>query len=276
VEDSEQIINWYQTFTPDSEQRKVWYGAVADTYDRVRPKYGQELLDRVVKVAGIPVNGKILEVGCGPGTATISLAKMGFSMVALEPNLAACTIARQNSRIYPQVEIINTNFEEWEVTDRSFDAVVAATSWHWVAPESKHQKAESALKAGGSLVLLWNTALQPPLHIFEKLSGIFKQYIPTFAKYKDPETQLGEIRIFAQAAISSGLFSQLIEESQSIEVIYPIEDYLQLLTTYSPCIALSSEQRHDLLDKLRQVLQQNCGEQIPLSYLSIFHIARKM
>jgi ubiquinone/menaquinone biosynthesis C-methylase UbiE len=275
VEDSEQILNWYQTFTPDCEQRKTWYGDVAQTYDLVRPKYDREFLERVVKVAGIPLAGNILEVGCGPGTATISFAKMGFSMVCLEPNLAACEIARYNSQIYPNVEIINTNFEEWECLDRSVDAIVAATSWHWVAPESKHLKAASALKTGGSLILLWNTAMQPPTHIFDKLSQIFSQYIPTFAKYKDPETQLSEARIFAKSAIDSLLFVQLVEEYQSIEVNYPIDDYLELLTTYSPCIALSPEQRHDFLSKLRQVLEQNCDEQIPLSYLSIFHIARK-
>jgi SAM-dependent methyltransferase len=275
VSDSEEIINWYRTFTPDSEQRKTWYGNVAQTYDRVRPKYTQEFLDRVFEVAGIPTVGNILEVGCGPGTATVSLAKMGFSIVSLEPNLEACTIARQNSGIYPNVEIINTSFEEWEPIDRSFDALVAATSWHWVAPTSKHIKAASALKIGGSLILLWNTALQPPTHIFDKLSEIFDRYIPSFAKYKDRDTQLSEARIFGEAAIASLLFSRLVEEYYSIEVNYPIEDYLALLTTYSPCIALSPEARHQLLGELRQVLEQTCGEHIPLSYLSIFHIARK-
>jgi SAM-dependent methyltransferase len=275
VSDSEQIINWYQAFTPDSEQRKTWYGNVAQTYDRVRPKYTQEFLDRIVEVAGIPIAGNILEVGCGPGTATVSLAKMGFSLVSLEPNLAAYTIARQNSNIYPNVEIINTNFEEWEPIDRSFDALVAATSWHWVAPKSKHLKAASALKTGGALILMWNTAMQPPTYIFNKLSGIFDRYIPTFAKYKDRDTQLSEARIFGEAAIASLLFSRLIEEYRAIEVEYPIEAYLELLTTYSPCIALSPESRHDLLGELRQVLEQTCGEKIPLAYLSIFHIARK-
>jgi SAM-dependent methyltransferase len=275
VSDSEQILNWYQTFTPDSEQRKTWYGNVAQTYDRVRPKYDREFLNRVAEVAEIPIDGNILEIGCGPGTATIPLATMGFSMVSLEPNIEAYTIARQNSSIYPNVEIINTNFEEWEPIDRSFDAIIAATSWHWVSPKSKHLKASSALKTGGSLILLWNTAMQPPTYIFDKLIAIFDRYIPTFAKYKDRDTQLSEARIFGEAAIASLLFSRLVEEYHEIEVEYPIEDYLELLTTYTPCIALSPEARHDLLGELRQVLAQTCGERVPLSYLSIFHIARK-
>lgn len=275
MQNSDEILNWYQTFTPSQEQRKSWYGSVAQTYDRVRPKYTPEFLARVIEVAKIPPTGKILEVGCGPGTATIGLAQMGLSIVALEPSLETYNVACQNLAAYPNVEIINTNFEEWE-SERTFDAVVAATSWHWVAPEHKHIKVASLLKNRGSLILLWNTAMQPPLDIFEDLTEVFDRYIPALAKYKDPETQLSEVRIFAKAAIDSGLFSELQEESRSNQVNYSIDDYLQLLTTYSPCIALSPECRHELLAQLRDILAQTCGDRIPLAYLSAFHVASKI
>ncbi len=267
--------DWYQTFTTDDRQRKSWYAAVAKTYDRVRPKYTEKFLNRVAEVAGLSIDANILEVGCGPGTATIDLAKMGFSVVALEPSLETCELARKNLISYPQVEVFETTFEEWAPIDRTFDAIVAATSWHWVTPELKYIKAASILKDKGSLVLLWNTAMQPSIEIFEHLSGIFQEYIPTLSKYKDRDTQLSEIGVFADAAIESSLFSDSIREYQSMEVIYPIEDYLQLLTTYSPCIALSPIQRKDLLDKSRQVLEPNCGDEISLSYLCAFHIITK-
>jgi ubiquinone/menaquinone biosynthesis C-methylase UbiE len=276
VQNSDEIINWYQTFTPDPEQRKSWYGSVARSYDRVRPKYSQELLARALAVAAIPNNGKILEVGCGPGTATIALAQMGFSMVCLEPSLETCEIARQNLAGYSNVEIINTNFEEWEPEDREFDAVLAATSWHWVAPAHKHIKAASILKDRGNLILLWNTAMQPPINIFGDLADVFMSYVPTFAKYKNRETELSEIGIFAASAIDSGLFSDLREEYRSIEVNYSIDDYLQLLTTYSPYIALAPASRSELLAKLRSILVQTCGDFIPLSYLSVFHVVTKI
>ena len=272
---SDEILNWYQTFTPSQEQRKSWYGSVAQTYDRVRPKYPPEFLNRAIEVAKIPATEKILEVGCGPGTATIGLAQMGLSIVALEPSLETYNIACKNLAAYSNVEIINTNFEEWKSEDRTFDAVIAATSWHWVAPERKHIKAASLLKDSGSLILLWNTAMQPPLHIFEDLTEVFDRYIPALAKYKDPETQLSEVQIFAKSAIDSGLFSELREESRSIELNYSIDDYLQLLTTYSPCIALSPANRAELLAQLRAILAQTCGEHLPLSCLSVFHIASK-
>jgi ubiquinone/menaquinone biosynthesis C-methylase UbiE len=275
MQNPNQITNWYQTFTPDEEQRKSWYGSVAETYDRVRPKYPQALLDRAVELAGIPINGDILEIGCGPGTATIALAQMGFSIVAVEPSLEAYTIANRNCGEYSNTTIINTNFEQWSPGICKFDAIIAATSWHWVAPESKYLKTASVLKDNGSVILLWNTGMQPPIEIFESLIELFTEYIPTFAQYKSSERELTEMRIFANEAIDSGLFSNLREESRSIEINYSIDDYLQLLTTYSPCIALSPQRRHELLAKMRTILDRICDKQIPLSFQSVFHITSK-
>jgi SAM-dependent methyltransferase len=272
---NDEILNWYQTFTPNPEQRKNWYGSVAETYDRVRPKYDRAFLERTLAVAEVPQHGRILEIGCGPGTATRSLAQMGYSIVALEPSSEACAVARQQTAAYPNVEIINTNFEEWQPEDRSFDAILAATSWHWVAPEHKHAKAASILKDCGALVLLWNSAMQPPIDIFARLAEVIERDLPTFATFKDRETELSEIRVFATSAIESGLFVNLIEEYRSNQVDYSIDDYLQLLTTYSPWIALAPERRQELLESLRILLAQNCGDRIPLAYVSIFHVARK-
>ncbi|WP_310416737.1 class I SAM-dependent methyltransferase [Chamaesiphon sp. OTE_8_metabat_110] len=268
----DEIRNWYRTFTPEKLQRNRWYGSVTQAYDKVRPKYAQAFLECAIEVAKIPANGQILEVGCGPGTATISLARLGFSVIALEPSLAACEVARQNVAAYPNIEIINTSFEEWEPVDREFDAIVAATSWHWVSPENKYQKAASMLKNTGVLVLLWNTTMMPPLVIFEHLTEIFRQHLPAFAEYKDRDREVQELNIFVDAAIDSGLFSNLRTEVRVNEVNYAIDDYLQLLTTYSPCIALAPESRHELSESLRAVLAQNCGTQMQLSYQSVFQI----
>jgi SAM-dependent methyltransferase len=63
----------------DLEQQKSWYSAVADAYNRVRPRYPKELIGRVVELAQLQNDAIILEVGCGPGTATAAFAQLGFS-----------------------------------------------------------------------------------------------------------------------------------------------------------------------------------------------------
>jgi hypothetical protein len=116
----------------------------------------------------------------------------------------------------------------------------------------------------------------PPREVFESLTETFRQYLPAFAEYKNRDREVLELNIFADAAIASGLFSNLQTEVQVNEINYAIDDYLQLLTTYSPCIALAPERRSELLDRLREILVKNCGAQFPLYYLSVFHVATKI
>lgn len=35
------------------EQRRPWYSPVADVYDRARPRYPEEIIDRAVELAGL-------------------------------------------------------------------------------------------------------------------------------------------------------------------------------------------------------------------------------
>jgi SAM-dependent methyltransferase len=70
-------------------------------------------------------------------------------------------MARLNCRSYPSVEVINTPFEKWDLEPEAFDAVLAASSMHWIPSEVAYPKAHSALKNDGHLVLLWNKELRP-------------------------------------------------------------------------------------------------------------------
>ena len=63
-------------------------------------------------------------------------------------------IACCNCEDYPAVTIIDTSFEEWGIVPAQFDAVLAATSFHWISCEVSYAKAAEALKTQGSLILL--------------------------------------------------------------------------------------------------------------------------
>lgn len=281
MQDSEQTSPWHnwcsklvETSTP--EQRKNWYGEAANAYNKVRPRYSKELINRVVELAQLPKDAIILEVGCGPGTATISFAQFGFSMICLEPSQDAYKLVQQNCAIYPDVEIKNTTFEEWKLDNKKFNAVLAATSFHWISPEIGFPKAADALKENGYLILLWNTALQPSYEIHQLLNEVYQVQAPSLARYEHRETQEEELRIFGQTMINSGRFKNLVSEQLACEVTYSIDDYLMLLSTYSPYIALDKDKKYALFAGLREVLNRNCGSSINLSYLSVLQIAQKI
>lgn len=274
MKDSGRRDNWYRAIASNytDRQRKNWYDDVAAAYDRTRPHYPQQICDRVLELTQLPKNSSILEIGCGSGIATTEFARRGFTMACLEPSPQACQIARDNCSQYPNVEIINTTFEEWQLKPDNFDAVLAATSFHWVAPEIRHQKAAATLKDNGWLILLWNTPPQPSYEVCQLLQKVYQVYAPSLKSCEAIATHQANLSKMEEAAIDSGWFKESISEQLICKVTYNIDNYLALLSTLSPYIMLEAQQRNLLFSSLKEVLLQNCGDQIELSYLSVFQI----
>lgn len=258
------------------EQRKTWYSDVADAYNRTRPRYPKELINRAINIANLSADNTILEIGCGPGIATVEFANLGFSLVCLEPSQDASNFARLNCANYPNVEIKTITFEEWELEPKRFNAVLAATSIHWVSPDIAYAKAAASLQDRGSLILLWNMTPQPDYEVYQLLQEVYQIHAPSLGKHETQDIQLEQVEKFGQSVINSGYFKNLVSEQIACEASYSIDDYLSLLSTLSPYIALSVEKRTSLFDGLREVLENNGFSNIQVSYLSAFHIAEKI
>src|SRR5581483_3456630 len=69
--------------------------------------------------------------------------------VELSPELAA--VARRNLASFPQTEIEVADFETWQPRQADFDAVVAFSAFHWIAPELRYTKPAALLRPGGVL-----------------------------------------------------------------------------------------------------------------------------
>ncbi|MDZ8050249.1 MAG: class I SAM-dependent methyltransferase [Aulosira sp. ZfuVER01] len=274
MEDLKQTIISYSS--RDLEQRKNWYSPAAEAYNKVRPRYPQDLISQVVEVAQLTSNSKILEVGCGPATATVGLAHLGCSMMCLEPNPDFFELAQNNCQPYSNVKIQNTSFEEWALNALEFDAVLAASSFHWISPEIGYAKAANALKEGGHLILLWNKELQPSYQVYKRLSEVYQLYAPVLDKYEDRETQENILRQLGSFVIDSGQFKNFKSEQIISEVSYTVDEYLMLLNTYSPYLKLEPQIKDSLFAALRQRIEDEFQGSLQLSYISAFHIAQKL
>ncbi|MEH1958847.1 MAG: class I SAM-dependent methyltransferase [Nostoc sp.] len=255
----------------DLEQRKTWYSPVADVYYNARANYPKELIDRSVALAQLDSDASILEVGCGPGNATVAFAQFGFSMTCIEPNQDFCRLAQHNCDRYPKVTICNTSFEEWELEAKQFNAVLSANAFHWIPPEIRYTKAASAMCDNGFLILLWNLTPEPKYEVYQVLEEVYQAYAPSFARYDGAEVQAEILRGFEQEILDSNCFKELVVEQTACEVTYSIDNYLKLLSTFR---RLEPPAKELLFAGLRQKLEK-FGDSVQLEFLSAVHVARK-
>jgi ubiquinone/menaquinone biosynthesis C-methylase UbiE len=103
------------------------FNQVPELYDRVRPGYPGELFEDLVAITGIDEGSSVLEVGCGTGQATRSLAAIGCSVTGVEPGPGMAAVARRRLAAFSRVRVETSSFENWADA-----ALVAASSWHWV------------------------------------------------------------------------------------------------------------------------------------------------
>ncbi len=238
------------------QDRKTWYAPVAEAYDRARPKYPQEICDRILQIAELRPNAKLLEIGCGPGTATVNFAQHGFDILCLEPNPAFYELARRNCAPYPNVTILNLALEEWPLEAEKFDLAYAANAFHWIPADVGYPKVADTLKSGGALALLWNMNLEPSADLWERLETIFQTHAPNLLRYEGLERQDEILIELGQMLTQSARFEPPCIESICCEHSYNVEDYITLLSTYSYYIKLPEIQRLGLFEDLRTTISQ--------------------
>ncbi|MCL4562258.1 MAG: class I SAM-dependent methyltransferase, partial [Chloroflexi bacterium] len=195
--------------TKRETQRKS-FDRVAELYDRYRPAYPEPLIEFILSASAIPPGGRILEIGSGPGKATLAFARRGYAMLCIEPGQNLAALAAKKVAGFPGVSFAVTRFEDWQETPGEFDLVISASAFHWVTPEIGYAKASRALKPGGSLALFWNMQGEYDAEIdrlYEKIATSLREH--------DREPLKERIRKRAQAIEASGYFSKVIVKRSS-------------------------------------------------------------
>lgn len=145
------------------------FGTDAARYDRSRPSYPHALVERILAVAP---GRDVLDVGVGTGIVARLFRDAGCRVVGIDADPRMAEFA---SRSGFDVEV--AKLEDWEAGGRTFDAVVAGQTWHWVDPALGAAKAASLLRPGGLLALFWN-ADRPPDELAAAFGKVYRRVAP--------------------------------------------------------------------------------------------------
>jgi SAM-dependent methyltransferase len=140
----------------DSDLLRSTFDQDADLYDQARPDYPQQVFDDIIDYARIPPSGRILEIGCGTGQATLPFARRGYRLLCVELGANLAATARRKLSAYPLATVVTGAFEQWPMEPAAFDLALSATAFHWIDPAVGYPKAARALRPGGALALCWN------------------------------------------------------------------------------------------------------------------------
>lgn len=145
------------------------FGTVAERYDRARPVYPEALVQRII--AASP-GRDILDVGCGTGIEARQFQAAACTVLGVDPDARMAEFARHTG-----VEVEVTTFEAWDPADRTFDAVISGSAWHWVDPVAGAAKAARVLRPGG-LIAPFNHVFEPPAEVTGALAEAYRRVAP--------------------------------------------------------------------------------------------------
>ena len=130
------------------------YAGSAAYYPRGRVSYPQALVDAVVAELGLDRTGRLLDVGCGPGSLTLLLAPWFERVTGLDADAGMLAEAARQAEAagISNVDWLNLRAEELPSGLGPFRAVTLAQSFHWMDRALVAGRLHGVLGRGGALV----------------------------------------------------------------------------------------------------------------------------
>ena len=243
------------------------FDEAAELYDRARPRYPEALVDDLARAAGLGPGSRVLEIAPGTGQLTVPIAELGCRITAVElgPSLAA--VARRNLRAFPLAEVAVADFEQWPLPSEPFDLVVCATAFHWLDPATRLPRVARALRPGGLLAIVTTHHVKGgTVDFFERVQRCYEQWDPATppdlqqVDEADTATDTGELD-------RSGHFTDVTVRRHARDIAYTVDEYIDVLLTYSGHRALDAPSRQGLLSCIRDLIETRYDGRITKRYL---------
>ena len=137
----------------------IYLGSAAH-YRYGRPAYSPELEAVLTQEAGLDGNGRLLDVGCGPGVLTVRLAHLFEQAVGLDPDAGMLAEGR---RVAEEKNVTNVRWVQGlaeglpTVAPGPHRLVTFGQSFHWTDERPVAETVYDMLEPGGALALIVHT-----------------------------------------------------------------------------------------------------------------------
>jgi len=142
----------------------IYLGSAAH-YCYGRPAYSPELEAVLTREAGLDGNGRLLDVGCGPGVLTVRLAHLFQHAVGLDPD---ADMLAEGGRAAEEKSLMNIQWVHGVAEDLPAVApgpywlVTFGQSFHWTDEQRVAETVYDMLEPGGAMALIVHTVTGRP------------------------------------------------------------------------------------------------------------------
>ncbi|TCO59337.1 class I SAM-dependent methyltransferase [Actinocrispum wychmicini] len=232
----------------ESGTRGLSFGEIADRYDRFRPGVPAAALDWLLPDGCETV----VDLAAGTGALTRRLVDLVQYVVAVEPDPRMRETLARNC---PEARLLPGTAERMFLPDGSADALLISMAWHWMDPRRAMPEIARVLRGGGTFGVLWN---------HRDLSVSWVADLDRFTRaQRVRESGRG---VAAQAPSrdvmdppTGSLFSPLVELRLTWSMPVTAEEIVGLMGTDASAIALSTEARHAVDERVAGYLRAELG-----------------
>ncbi len=257
------------------ELLRTTFGQDAELYDQCRPTYPPPLFTDLATLADLGPHARVLELGCGTGQATLPLAQLGCTVVAMDLSSDMAAVARRNLGQFPNVTVVAAPFEDWQPPEETFDAVLSATAFHWLDPDVRMIKAADLLRSGGSLGIVSTHHIAGGTNAFfadaQRCYERFDHTTPRGIRLTTDDETAEETTEFERSARFGPVEFRRYEWQQT----YTADEYVNLLMTYSGHRSMAPQARNGLFACITHLIEDVYNGEVTKQYRTRLAIAHK-
>ncbi|MFF8783011.1 class I SAM-dependent methyltransferase [Streptomyces sp. NPDC015140] len=131
------------------------FAGTAAHYRRGRLPYAPGLVDLLAEVLCLDGQGRLIDLGCGPGTVALSLVPLFSEVVGVDPDPGMVAEAEREATargVRGRVRWVRARAEELPPGIGDFTVATLAQSFHWMDREQVAASVRGILRPGGALV----------------------------------------------------------------------------------------------------------------------------
>ncbi|MGN9815340.1 class I SAM-dependent methyltransferase [Streptomyces sp. SD11] len=141
--------------TTDWEWDDTLFLGTAAYYRRGRLPYAPGLADALAGILGLDGRGRLIDVGCGPGTVALTVADLFGEVVGVDPDsgmIAEAARAAAERGVSGKTRWVRARAEELPAGLGMFTVAAFAQSFHWMDRALVAATVRDMLRPGGALV----------------------------------------------------------------------------------------------------------------------------